>query len=72
MKKIILFFVIIVGILSSFKKVNAQYWNTFRTNYGYINLGPANSSWAHIYTDRPKFIFNKDIYTYGGGFSSYS
>ena len=39
---------------------------------GYIMIGPANSSWAHIYTDRPKFIFNKDIYSISGGFSAYS
>jgi hypothetical protein len=50
----------------------AQNWNTFNTNSGYIKLGPANSSWAHIYTDRSKFIFNKDVYSYKGGFSSYS
>ena len=39
---------------------------------GYIDFGPANSSWAHIYTDRPNFIFNKSIYSIGGAFSSYS
>ncbi len=39
---------------------------------GYIDIGPNNSNWAHIYTDRPKFIFNKDVYTLTGGFSSYS
>jgi hypothetical protein len=49
----------------------AQTWNTFNTNYGYIQLGPANSQWAHIYTDMDKFIFNKTIYTFDG-FSAYS
>jgi hypothetical protein len=52
--------------------LRARTWNTLNTNYGYIQLGPANSSWAHIYTDRPKFIFNKDVYAIGGGFSAYS
>ena len=44
----------------------------FSGSDGYIMIGPANSSWAHIYTDRPKFIFNKDIYSISGGFSAYS
>ncbi len=41
------------------------------TTKGYIDIGPKNTSWAHIYTDRSKFIFNKDVYAMGG-FSSYS
>jgi hypothetical protein len=28
---------------------------------GYIDIGPLNSSYAHIYTDRPEFYFNKNI-----------
>ena len=37
-------------------------WGSFhRTSHGYIRLGPANTGWAHIYTDRPGFYFNKDI-----------
>ena len=39
---------------------------------GYIDIGPRNTSWAHIYTDRPKFIFNRDIYSVNGGFSAYA
>jgi hypothetical protein len=34
----------------------------FTTASGYIEFGPANASWAHIYTDRPGFYFNKDLY----------
>ena len=49
----------------------AQNWNQFNTNYGYIKFGPANPSWAHIYTGAPKFIFNKDVYAIGC-FSSYN
>ena len=39
-------------------------WGGLRhqTNDGYIDFGPANTSWAHIYTDRPAFYTNKDIY----------
>lgn len=36
-----------------------------KTNDGYIDFGPANSGWAHIYTDRPGFYFNKDLYVNG-------
>ncbi len=43
-----------------------------QSNHGYINIGPQNTSWAHIYTDRPRFIFNKPIFSYNGVFSSYS
>ena len=34
----------------------------FTTAHGYIELGPMNTSWAHIYTDRPAFYTNKEIY----------
>jgi len=33
-----------------------------QTDNGYINFGPLNSSWAHIYTDRAAFYTNKPIY----------
>lgn len=39
---------------------------------GYITIGPSNSGWAHIYTDRPNFIFNQGIWTTTGVFSSYN
>ncbi len=42
-----------------------------KTTYGYIDVGAKNSSWAHIYTDLPKIIFNKDVYTTSNAFSSY-
>jgi hypothetical protein len=42
-----------------------------QTDHGYIDLGPQNNGWAHIYTDMSKFIFNKSVYAVGG-FSSYS
>jgi hypothetical protein len=39
---------------------------------GYISLTPLNGGWAHIYTDRPRYIFNTDLYVIGGKFASYS
>ncbi|MEE9189544.1 MAG: tail fiber domain-containing protein [Candidatus Neomarinimicrobiota bacterium] len=45
-------------------------WNIFSTDYGYIKLGPANANWGHIYTDRPKFVFNVPLYSGTGKFSS--
>jgi hypothetical protein len=37
-----------------------------QTPYGYIEFGPANTSHAHIYTDRSNFYFNVyDLYTNG-------
>ncbi|WP_062057760.1 tail fiber protein [Sediminicola sp. YIK13] len=45
--------------------------HVFTTNHGTIEIGPFNTSWAHIYTDRPKIIFNKDVYTTTNAFSSY-
>ena len=39
---------------------------------GYINITPLNTSWAHIYTDRANFIFDKPIYSIVGKFSAYN
>ena len=43
-------------------------WGGLRhqTNDGYIDFGPANGSWAHIYSDRPGFYFNKQLVVNGG------
>ena len=46
--------------------------HTFATNYGKIEVGPFNSGWAYIYTDRPKIIFNKPVWTTANIFSSYN
>ena len=35
------------------------------TSSGYIQFGPANTTWAHIYTDRPNFYFNKNLFVLG-------
>ena len=42
--------------------VNSGSWTTFATPSGNIQFGPANTTWAHIYTDRPNFYFNKNLY----------
>jgi len=34
---------------------------TNQTADGYITIGPANASYAHIYTDRPYFYFNQPL-----------
>jgi len=44
---------------------NSGAWTRNKTPYGYIDLGPANTSHAHIYTDRPNFYFNKSIQVLG-------
>lgn len=65
-----LFFVVFTNTFSQAQSLPT--YNQFDTQNGYIRLGPFNESFAHIYTDRPRFIFNKDVYSYYGGFSSYS
>ena len=32
-----------------------------RTDDGYVDIGPANTSWVHFYTDRPGFYFDKPV-----------
>ncbi len=50
--------------------------NDFKARFqgpdGYITIGPANSGWAHIYTDRPAFIFNQSVWSFPGVFSSFN
>lgn len=41
------------------------------TEYGYIDLGPGNTSWCHFSTDRTAFYFNKGIHVETGVVSSY-
>lgn len=41
-------------------------WIRFQTDTGYIELGPANAGWAHIYTDRPAFYLNKGLTVLSG------
>ena len=46
-------------------------YHRFTTDHGYIELGPANSGWGHINTDRSKFYFNVPITVDGGNIDSY-
>lgn len=32
-----------------------------KTATGFVDIGSQNDGWAHIYTDRPKFAFNKQL-----------
>jgi hypothetical protein len=34
-------------------------------SYGYIDIAPKNTTYAHIYTDRPQFYFNQDLLVTG-------
>ncbi len=57
---------------------NGTWGVTFQNDSGFIQLGPANGSYAHIYTDLPWFYFNKDLQVNGsivlhsGNYNSYS
>ncbi len=42
-------------------------WTRTRTAYGTIDFGPANNSYAHMYTDSPSFYLNKPMYVDSGG-----
>lgn len=52
-------------------------WNYFYTDFGYISFGPANATWAHIYSDK-SFYFNQGIWINdnrvldAGNYNSYS
>ena len=46
-------------------------YHRFITDNGYIELGPANSGWGHINTDRASFYFNKKITVDEGVVQSY-
>jgi hypothetical protein len=50
----------------------AQNFNQFDTDNGYIRLGPKNNSFAHIETDKSRFYFNKAIQVNSGHIGSYS
>jgi hypothetical protein len=49
--------------------IHAGDWGMRNTTpYGWIQFGPANSGYAHIYTDRNKFYFNKEMFINGGSY----
>ena len=56
-----------VGSTNNAYWYGANQWGArLQTDSGYIELGPANSSYAHIYTDRPNFYMNTGLYIAGG------
>jgi hypothetical protein len=50
----------------------SSYGLRVQNDVGYVNITPLNGGWAHMYTDRSNFIFNKSIFAIGGKFASYS
>ena len=38
----------------------------FSTGAGYVDVGPMNTTWCHLQTDRGKFYFNKPVHMDGG------
>ena len=58
-------------IVCKARSLESSKYNLLKTDYGYVQVGPANSSFAHFYTNMTKYFFNKDIWSRNGGFSSY-
>ena len=58
-----------IGTINPVRKLevnSTDSWSArFTTLSGYIDFGPANTSGAHIYTNNPRFFFNKDIVLVG-------
>ena len=43
-----------------------------QTEYGYMDIGPGNASYAHITTDRPQFYLNAKLVVDSGDIESYN
>ena len=56
--------------ISASVEATAVTWNQFNTDFGWIKLGPADANFAHIYTDRSRFMFNKPVTFYTGEFGT--
>jgi|GEM_PF-6513023 len=67
-------FILFLSFFNAYSQAiyNGSDKHRFTTTYGDIGIDPFNTSWVHIYTDRPKIIFNKDVYTTPNAFSSYN
>jgi hypothetical protein len=74
MKKLTLLAVLtlICYMVNAQVQYNATTYHQFNTNYGYIQLGPMNQDYAHIYTDRSYFIFNKPVLSMYGDYGAYN
>jgi len=53
---LVCFSALFTGAVIAQTQYNATTYHQFNTNYGYIQVGAQNTSWAHIYSDRPNFI----------------
>ncbi len=42
-----------------------------QTNSGFLEAGPMNEEWCHIYTDRPKFAFDKNLWDVAKNYNPY-
>ena len=51
---------------------SGNYPARFGSPDGYVDIGPANNSWSHFSTDRPRFYFNRGITVDQGLIGSYS
>lgn len=73
-KTIFLFLIMLMSIKTFAQELTYGANNSYRitTPSGYIDIGPQNPDWAHIYTNRSKFIFNKPVYSWNGVFSAYN
>lgn len=56
-------------IFQGLSNLNAQQRHS--TSYGYVEVGPRNTSWMHFITDRSKYYFDKRITVNEGIISSY-
>ncbi|MEL7147664.1 MAG: hypothetical protein AAFO69_14920 [Bacteroidota bacterium] len=79
MKKLSILILLIASLSTSlwaqdivYGSYGGPYKHRVTTPSGYIDIGAQNPDWAHFYTDRTKFIFNKPIHTHSGVFSSYN
>jgi len=76
MKNLILFTIVFILLITqNIFAQNVTYsnpWHYVNSPYGHVQIGPANGSGAHIYTNMSKFFFNKPVWAITGEFSAYS
>jgi len=76
MKNLILFttsfILLMAGSVCAQNITYSSPWHYVNSPHGYISLGPANGSGAHIYTNKDRFYFNKPVWAITGEFSAYS
>lgn len=74
MKRITITILVFCFVLASYSQTITYegHYHRVTTPSGVIDIGAKNGSWAHIYTNRPAFIFDKPIWVIGGILSSYN